>query len=106
MPHDATSLEELELIVDRLSHRENRWGTYQRIAERADVSVPPDEIWMLVLICSQGVGVRLASLADQFSISRRKLQIVAQSRVARNLLLRQTDTASLVSETGRTTIQI
>src|SRR3546814_5289200 len=70
MPHDATSLEELELIVDRLSHRENRWGTYQRIAERADVSVPPDEIWMLVQICSQGEGVRLASLADQFSISR------------------------------------
>src|SRR3546814_5002600 len=89
MPHDATSLEELELMVDRLSHRENRWATYQRIAETADVSVPPDEIWMLVQICRQGEGVRLASLADQFSISRRKLQIVAKRLVDRNLLIRQ-----------------
>src|SRR3546814_5957485 len=94
MPHDATSLEELELIVDRLSHRENRWGTYQRIAERADVSVPPDEIWMLVQICSQGEGVRLASLADQFSISRRKLQIVAKRLVDRNLLIRSEEHTS------------
>src|SRR3546814_7823593 len=105
MPHDATSLEELELIVDRLSHRENRWGTYQRIAERADVSVPPDEIWMLVQICSQGEGVRLASLADQFSISRRKLQIVAKRLVERNLLIRQPDNAFLASERGRQTFE-
>src|SRR3546814_14272118 len=105
MPQDATSLEELELMVDRLSHRENRWGTYQRIAERAYVSVPPDEIWMLVQICSQGEGVRLASLADQFSISRRKLQIVAKRLVDRNLLIRQPDNAFLASERGRQTFE-
>src|SRR3546814_19107385 len=74
----TTLFRSLELMVDRLRHRENRGATYQRIAETADVSVPPDEIWMLVQICRQGEGVRLASLADQFSISRRKLQIVAK----------------------------
>src|SRR3546814_1344698 len=90
---------------DRLSQRENRWGTYQRIAERADVSVPPDEIWMLVQICIQGEGVRLASLADQFSISRWKLQIVAKRLVDRNLLIRQPDNAFLRSEEHTSELQ-
>src|SRR3546814_1723955 len=60
---------------------------------------------MLVQICSQGEGVRLASLADQFSISRRKLQIVAKRLVDRNLLIRQPDHAFLASERGRQTFE-
>src|SRR3546814_4813101 len=46
-----------------------------------------------------------SSLADQFSISRRKLQIVAKRLVDRNLLIRQPDNAFLASERGRQTFE-
>ena len=51
MPHDATSLEELELIVTRLGMREHRWETYRLIAKRTGVSLAPDEMWLLVQLC-------------------------------------------------------
>src|SRR3546814_17732652 len=41
----------------------------------------------------------------QFSISRRKLQIVAKRLVDRNLLIRQPDNAFLASERGRQTFE-
>src|SRR5690606_126642 len=50
MPHDATSLEELELILARL-RLSDRGETYRRIAERSGVSLEPDELWLLARVC-------------------------------------------------------
>jgi EmrB/QacA subfamily drug resistance transporter len=47
MPRDATSLEELEGIVTTLLAHENRWRLYADLAERAQLDLPAQELWML-----------------------------------------------------------
>ena len=50
MPRDATSLEELERIVERITAHENRWLVYQRAASRIGIALEPDELWLLARI--------------------------------------------------------
>jgi DNA-binding MarR family transcriptional regulator len=54
MPRDATSLEELERIVDRISSKENRWRFYEQAAKRNDLDLQPDEFWLLARIGESG----------------------------------------------------
>jgi DNA-binding MarR family transcriptional regulator len=54
MPRDATSLEELERIVERNTARENRWRVYQDSAKRVGVNLEPDEYWLLARIGERG----------------------------------------------------
>lgn len=54
MPRDATSLEELQRIVERITSRENRWRFYQQTAERFGVDLEPDEFWLLARIGEAG----------------------------------------------------
>jgi MFS family permease len=53
MPRDANSLEELERIVTALVGRENRWRVYADLAQRAEVDLPPAELWMLAVSASR-----------------------------------------------------
>ncbi len=54
MPRDATSLEELERIVARMTARENRWLVYKQRAARMGISLEPDELWLLARIGESG----------------------------------------------------
>jgi EmrB/QacA subfamily drug resistance transporter len=98
MPHDATSLEELELIVTRLGAREHRWETYRRIAERTGVSLAPDEIWLLARLCRD---------APTFDGNPQdpSLEPIARRLADRGLLTSQTEGEFVVSETGRRTFE-
>lgn len=64
VPHDATSIEELEDILAKLSRRENRWGVYRSITSQIGVTLPPDEVWLLIQVCARSPApVSLANLA-------------------------------------------
>ena len=54
MPRDATSLEELERIVARMTARENRWLVYKQRAARMGIGLEPDELWLLARIGESG----------------------------------------------------
>lgn len=54
MPRDATSLEELQRIVERVTARENRWRVYQESAKRIGIALAPDEYWLLARIGERG----------------------------------------------------
>jgi len=54
MPRDATSLEELERIVERITAKENRWHFYEQTAKRFSVDLQPDEFWLLARIGEAG----------------------------------------------------
>jgi hypothetical protein len=88
MPVDATSLEELELIVDRLRRHENRWDTIHGIAQRAGVNLAPDEMWLLIRICRQGGARSLRELAAQFAAEPQDLDLIAKRLVSQGLLAR------------------
>ena len=93
MPHDATSLEELEQIITRLGRREHRWQTFQLIARRVGVSLAPDEMWLLVQLC------RTTPLSG--ALTDPALQSIASRLLQQGLLLREAGGQYAPSATGR-----
>jgi len=81
MPRDATSLEELELIVATLLAHENRWRLYADLARRAGLTLSAPELWMLARLgerapqsaqsLSRDLGLSLASLQTPLTALRR-----------------------------------
>ena len=47
LPDSRTSLDQIELSLEQLARRENRGDLYRRLAERADVRIPPRSCWLL-----------------------------------------------------------
>jgi len=68
MPRDATSLDELERIVERVTARENRWLVYQRAASRVGIDLPPDELWLLARLGEAQVPVSQAALEAKLDV--------------------------------------
>ena len=46
-PETRTSLQEIELAIERVAARENRAELYETLAERAGVDLPPRSVWLL-----------------------------------------------------------
>lgn len=65
MPRDATSLEELARIVERITAKENRWRYYEQAAKRFDVSLQPDEFWLLARLGEIGGRADKAELRQR-----------------------------------------
>ena len=81
-PREAESLPELERILTTLAQRENRWRTYERFADRADVDLDPTELWLLSRL-GEGAAVdlgdaRLAAAGE----SLRERGLVVDTRLA------------------------
>ena len=68
MPRDATSLEELEGIVTTLLAQENRWRLYADLAERAQLDLPPQELWMLARL-GERAPCTAQSLCEELKLS-------------------------------------
>jgi len=99
MPHDATSLEELETIVTRLQARETHWEFYNRVARSLDLALPPDQIWLLVQVCRSG-PTSLSQLAVHFGVPLTRLDAIAAELVAGGMIARAADQLSS-TERGR-----
>ena len=46
-PRDDDAMREIERALSVLAHREERWGLYQRLADRAGIDLSPPELWLL-----------------------------------------------------------
>lgn len=53
MPRDASSLSELEHIVDTLSRRENSWYVYRQLGADAGIRLPPPALWLLARLAER-----------------------------------------------------
>jgi EmrB/QacA subfamily drug resistance transporter len=101
VPHDATSLGELETIVERMTRREHRWDAYHRIAERIGVVLPPDEIWMIVRVCLADGAVAVDELVAQAGIPRLQVEALVARMVRQGLVLEQADGSLVATPHGR-----
>jgi DNA-binding MarR family transcriptional regulator len=72
MPRDATSLDELERIVNAVVARENRWRVYADLARRAAIDLPAPELWMLARL-GEREPMTLASLSAELKIPQQEL---------------------------------
>ena len=93
MPHDATSLEELETIVRRLQARETHWEFYGRVAHSLGLALPPDQIWLLVQVC-RSAPVSLSQLAARFGVALSRLDTIAAQLAADGMIAREADRLS------------
>jgi Mn-dependent DtxR family transcriptional regulator len=100
-PRDATSLEELELILTQLEQRESRWVLIQRMAQRLTVPLEPDEIWLLVQLCREGSTPLTAARVDCLGISKTHIDDIAVRMAAKELVTRMPDGSLIVTSTGR-----
>ncbi len=105
MPHDATSLDELEGIVTRLERREHRWSAYQRMAESMGVPLAPDQLWLLVHLCLAKDPLRLTRVAEQFDIPPARLNGLADELAERGLAARGSDGTLAPLRQGQETFQ-
>ena len=53
VPSSRTSLEELQLNLERIVARENRIELYRTLAERAGLSIPPQSCWLLYRVADE-----------------------------------------------------
>ena len=103
MPRQATSLEELEIIVARASRRENRWGAIRRIARSLDLHLEPDEIWLLVQLSRRGGAVQMDALEIGTRVPRDRLENIAHRLAARGWCSRIERTDLSLPNAGGTT---
>ncbi|NIZ10321.1 MDR family MFS transporter [Pseudooceanicola sp. HF7] len=65
-PRDASNLEELTMILDRITRDENRWEALTRIAAGLNMDMPPDGLWLMAHLDQQGGTLYPAALEVQF----------------------------------------
>ncbi len=93
MPREATSLDELRLIVTRITARENRWRVYERVAERIGLTLRPDALWLLARIGERDGQGTLADLEARLHMAPGESQALRERLVGAGMLA--------VSEDGR-----
>ena len=105
MPHDATSLEELEAIVARTGQRDNRWKTYRGIADYAGVNLAPDRIWVLNHLHAAGRPVHAGRLAQHYGIDLEPVRNAASDLVKQGFAVWIDDDVLSATEAGNQTYE-
>ena len=62
--HDDDRLREVARALSLLAAREERWGIYERLAARAEVDLPPPELWLLARLGERAPLTREALAGD------------------------------------------
>ena len=86
MPREATSLEELQTIVARISRPEHRWSMIERVARRLELALAPDEIWLLVQLARTDGPLPPAALTARGAASHAAIDALGERLVARGLV--------------------
>ncbi len=100
-PRDATSLEELERIVTRMTARENRWQVYTRTATRMGIALEPDELWLLARIGETEGRTTKTELEQRLSIGGARCVALLARLVAAGMVAGSDDGSLELSEKGR-----
>jgi EmrB/QacA subfamily drug resistance transporter len=104
-PRDATSLEELERIVTRLTARENRWLVYTRTAARMGIALEPDELWLLARIGEMKGPTTMTELEQRLRIGDARCLTLLARLVAAGLVTESGDGSFELSDRGRADYQ-
>jgi EmrB/QacA subfamily drug resistance transporter len=100
-PRDATSLEELERIVTRMTARENRWQVYTRTAARMGIALEPDELWLLARVGEMKGRTTKAGLEQRLRIGDARCVALLARLVAAGMVMESGDGRLELSDKGR-----
>jgi DNA-binding MarR family transcriptional regulator len=80
-----TSLQEIELALQRVSARENRAELYETLAERAGVDLPPRSVWLLYRL-SERPASTVGEVADGLHVDASIIQPGVDGLVAAGMI--------------------
>jgi DNA-binding MarR family transcriptional regulator len=73
VPDPRTSLQEIQLALERVSSRENRSELYQTLAHRAGIDLPPRSCWLLYRLADRPAST-VGEVASRLKVDRQILE--------------------------------
>jgi DNA-binding MarR family transcriptional regulator len=73
VPDPRTSLQEIQLALERVSSRENRSELYQTLAHRAGIDLPPRSCWLLYRLADRPAST-VGEVASRLKVDREILE--------------------------------
>ncbi len=86
LPEPRSSLQEIELSLERIASRENRVELYQTMAQRAGIDLPPQSCWLLYRLADRP-GETVQEVAARLKVSREILQQAVRGLVAAGMVV-------------------
>jgi EmrB/QacA subfamily drug resistance transporter len=97
---DDNALREIERALSLLAGREQRWQLYQRLADRADVELPPPELWLLARL-GERAPLTEAELDEQLPVHASELRTALRQLEERSLVESRADEVIMLTTQGR-----
>ena len=86
LPEPRSSLEEIQLSLERIANRENRVELYQTMAQRAGIDLPPQSCWLLYRLADRPAET-VQQVAARLKVSRDILEHAVRGLVAAGMVL-------------------
>ncbi|HVB90734.1 MAG TPA: MFS transporter [Acidimicrobiales bacterium] len=106
MPELRSSLQEIELALQRFSNRENRAELYRTLAQRAGVDLPPRSCWLLYRLADRPAGT-VHEVSERLKVAPSIIQPGVDGLVAAGMVeevQRGAECDLALTEMGRTAI--
>ncbi|MGP0031759.1 MAG: MFS transporter [Acidimicrobiales bacterium] len=87
MPGPRTSLQEIQLALERFSSRENRSELYQTLAQRAGVDLPPRSCWLLYRL-ADSPACTLGDIAGRLKVDAQIIQPGVEGLIGAGMVAR------------------
>jgi EmrB/QacA subfamily drug resistance transporter len=88
IPRTTTSLQELERLVTAMADKESRWQVYTRVTKAAEVSILPEELWLLGRLMDRQAPVTCEMLAKDFKLEFPYICALADRLISEKLATR------------------
>jgi EmrB/QacA subfamily drug resistance transporter len=85
LPEPRSSLEEIQLSLERIANRENRVELYHTLAQRAGVDLPPQSCWLLYRLADRPAET-VQDVARRLKVSRDILEPAVRGLVAAGMV--------------------
>jgi EmrB/QacA subfamily drug resistance transporter len=86
LPESRSSLEEIQLLLERVAVRENRGDLYRAMAQRAGIDLPPQSCWLLYRLADRPTET-VQVVARRLKVSREILEQAVRGLVAAGMVL-------------------
>jgi EmrB/QacA subfamily drug resistance transporter len=86
LPEPHSSLQEIQLSLERIANRENRVELYQTMAHRAGVDLPPQSCWLLYRLADRPAET-VQQVAARLKVSREILELAVRGLVAAGMVV-------------------
>jgi EmrB/QacA subfamily drug resistance transporter len=98
--HDDSARREIERALSLLARREHRWSRYEQFAARADIDLPPPELWLLARLGDRA-PLTAPQLIEQLQADAQPIGEALEQLQQRSLVETRNDATIVLTPQGR-----